>query len=82
MLQPESMIADSSACGPHSLPNDRLDIFFFEEASQKRFTFNGARVGTPHRDCAATTDGFCFRREPFPDNTSFAVGPKGFRRIG
>lgn len=73
MLQPVSRIADFSARRPYSLPNDRLDTFFPEEAIQKRFTFNGAQVGTLHKNCAATTDGLCFRREPFPENTSFAV---------
>ena len=73
MLQPVSAVVDDSARRAYSLPNDRLDSFFPEEAIKNRFTFNGAQVGSLHKNCATTTDGICFRREPFPANTSFAV---------
>lgn len=73
MLQPVSTVLDGTARRAYSLPNERLDDFFPEEAIKQRFTFNGAQVGTIHKNCAATTDGVCFRREQFPSNTSFAV---------
>ena len=73
MLQPVSTVLDDSARRAYSLPNERLDDFFPEEAIKQRFTFNGAQVGTIHKNCAATSDGVCFRREPFPSDTSFAV---------
>ena len=73
MLQPVSTVLDGTARRAYSLPNERLDDFFPEEAIKQRFTFNGAQVGTIHKNCAATTDGVCFKREQFPSNTSFAV---------
>ena len=73
MLQPVSTVLDDTAKRAYSLPNERLDDFFPEEAIKQRFTFNGAQVGTIHKNCAATTDGVCFKREQFPSNTSFAV---------
>lgn len=73
MLQPVSTVLDDTARRAYSLPNERLDDFFPEEAIKQRFTFNGAQVGTIHKNCATTTDGVCFRREQFPSDTSFAV---------
>ena len=81
MLQPVSAVIDGSARRAYSLSNEKLDDFLPERAIAERFTFNGAQVGSLHKNCATTADGICFRREPFPAETSFTVAVRTSSKV-
>ena len=72
MIQPVTKIPDAQAERPRAFGNDTLDIVTPEQVAVAG-GWTGAQRGGLNKNCATTIDGACFRREPFPANTSFTL---------
>jgi hypothetical protein len=72
MIQPVTKIPDSQTERPRAFTNDTLDFVTPEQVAIAG-GWTGAQRGGLTKNCAATIDGACFRREAFPVNTSFTL---------
>jgi hypothetical protein len=81
MVQPVTKVADSSAYRPVAFSNDDMS-WMSKEAIEGGNGWAGAQRGGLHKNCATTTDGFCFRREPFPEGTSLSLSIRTNSQVG
>lgn len=81
MLQPVSRVIDSQMERPRAMSNERLD-FMSPEGIAGKNPWAGAQRGGHAKNCAASVDGACYRREPFPEGVSFSVAIRTNSQVG
>ncbi len=79
-VQPVSEIKDSSVSRIRIM--DTPLSFMSEEYVQNQTAWTGGQRGTLGKNCAATDDGVCFQREPFPADLKFALKIRTPQSIG
>jgi len=81
MVQPVTKILDSSARRPLAFADNEMSGLS-KEFIEGRNLWTGGQQGGLYKNCATTTDGFCFRREPFPEGTSFSLSIRTNSQVG
>ena len=72
LFQPVTKIADSSLTRLKGFGNEDM-TWMSPEAIAAEGSWAGAQSANANTNCATITDGFCFRREPFPGDIFFSV---------
>ena len=80
VLQPVSEVKDATVERVRAIDTSLAFISQRELDNQDGWT--GGQKGALSKNCAATDDGICFKREPFPADYSFAVTVKLGQNIG
>jgi hypothetical protein len=80
VLQPVSEVKDATVERVRAIDTSLAFISQRELDNQDGWT--GGQKGALAKNCAATDDGICFKREPFPADLSFAVTVKLGQNIG
>ena len=71
-LQPVSEVPDPSVSRVKAQSVD-IDFLPYEQLVRSKGGWTGGMQGMPEKNCAATADGICFRREAFPSEVDFEV---------
>lgn len=71
-LQPVSELRDPSVSRVKAQSVD-VDFMSYERLVQSKGGWTGGMQGMPEKNCAATADGICYRREAFPSEIDFEV---------
>ena len=80
VLQPVSEVKDATVERVRAM--DTSLAFMTQQELDNQSGWTGGQKGALSKNCAATDDGICFKREPFPADLTYAVTIKLGQNIG
>jgi hypothetical protein len=80
VVQPVSEVKDLTVERVRAI--DTSLSFLSQRERDNQAGWTGGQKGAPAKNCAASDDGVCFKREPFPTDLSFSVTIKLGQNIG